>query len=392
MMMMNMSTDHDDNTNHSNNNNNNNHHIHHDKNKNHSDDDDDIHTILQTFCTQQRQLLDCEYNMNNSSISSNSIHNSNHQYDSTSRQQRNSVLNHLVVEERSIGLYGRTVLRFVRDITIVTNATNTSTTTTTTTATTATTATNNNTTSTQSLLPAHTFTTGDDIEVKYSSSSPEEQATTTTSRKNIIMSGVICEVTDTSISVAMSSKTTTTTAIVVTSTTHHTKKHNDSNENEIIWNDPYMRFALSPKSQRIIYEKLLQTLQILSQSHSINASMVRAMFVPPRSRHSTTPTLPSMIQPPLSSSSVSSTTPPRIVLRDDTVPINDPSRNDTTTPSIPLSSIHNNNYDNNHHSPSYQNPYLDDSQKDAIRFALSSNHNNLQHPITLIHGPVTYES
>ena len=320
--------------------NNNNNNMHDD-----DDNDDDIDAIIHKFCAQQRILLEAEY-----------LHPLEDSHTAT------TVLSHLMVQEVSIGLYGRTVVQFMRDVMLTTPNVH------------------HQTTTTSSLLPSHSMTTGDDVDIRYTSSSTSTITTASSSssppgevpnqKRRRIMSGVICEVTETSISVALSSS-------FSSPATNKKSSQSSTEENDDVdyVNDPLLRFTILPKSQRIIYERLLCALQQLPASSG--RTIVRAMFQPTPAFDGT----PSSISPPPPPIDDSASVPP---------PPQQPSSLPTTEPNAkgpspsPPSSIHNNNiiHETTH---SYRNQHLDDSQTDAIRFALQN-----ESPITLIHGPVTF--
>jgi hypothetical protein len=372
-----MSTDHDDDNNDKNKkqkSNKNSHQMHPYSMEN--DDDDHLDTILQNFCTQQRYLLNVEYNHITESSTNDTLielptYNTNNTSQCHSTNKTNA-LNHLRINDISIGLYGRTVIRFVHDV--VTTET------TTTTAHSTTTKQPHTQSSSFVLLPAHKFTTGDDVDVRYSSSSSQE----TSNHKVIIMSGVICEVTETSLSVAMSSTPSKTQP--KSSSHNHRNQHTTTDWDDTdLWNDTTaVRFTIVPKSQRIIYEKLIHAIQLLEQSrrsnsNSSNSEMIRAMFRP-HWNHGTTNHTRTQTPPP----------PPQQQQQQqqsESDHVTSLSQNHPTPLLVPSKQ----NHDTCHSS--YQNPNLDESQKEAIHFALSNSHHqhhyNTQPPITLIHGPVT---
>lgn len=313
------------------------------------DNDDDIDAIIHKFCAQQRILLEAEY-----------LHPLEDSHTAT------TVLSHLMVQEVSIGLYGRTVVQFMRDVMLTTPNVHHQTTTTT----------------SLLLLPAHSMTTGDDVDIRYTSSSTSTITTASSSssppgevpnqKRRRIMSGVICEVTETSISVALSSSFSSP-ATNKKSSQSSTEENVDDDDDYV--NDPSLRFTILPKSQRIIYERLLCALQQLPASSG--RAIVRAMFQPTPAFDGTPSSISPPPQPPI----------------DDSIPVPPPQRQPSSLPttepnakgpsSPPSPSIHCNNIHESTHS--YRNQQLDDSQTDAIRFALQN-----ESPITLIHGPVTF--
>mgnify|MGYP006386065841 CR=1 FL=1 len=158
-----------------------------------------MESVIRDFCRQQREWLDAELQ-------------------SEGDGDRMNVLRQLQADEVSVGLYGRTVVR----LTCITN---------------------------EGLLPAHQFTTGDEVEIRDKSDGYRP-------------AGVISEVTESSLSVAI----------------FPSKREGD--DDEAFDNPP---FSLIPKSSIEVHRKLLAGLDELEAKgtdHPVAGKVVRALFEP----------------------------------------------------------------------------------------------------------------
>lgn len=242
-------------------------------------------TALRSFCAQQREWLELELQSEQDVVSP------------LSKEERSShVLHQLQASDVSVGLYGRTVVRLISNQTESVAA---------------------NSSSNESLLPAHKFTTGDEVEIRAKSSG---------SSKMNHPSGVVSQVTESSLSVAL-----------FPSQNHRHNENsrdveNDDNDDDIFGNPP---LSVIPRSNVQVHRKLLAALEELETKgfdHPVSGRVVQALFDP--------------------------------------------------SPSSELS-FHNRPPDASTTGTQPFNTNLDASQVEAISFALTSNQ-----PIALIHGPV----
>ena len=304
------------------------------------------YTSIREFCAQQRRWLQAELEGDdddeNGNIPPNHHRNKNRQQGPASQQpQQQNYVSNLQVSELSVGLYGRTV---------VTLTTTTQTTTTTaepetegsTTRSTSNNKNKNPTQQQQPLLPAHRFTTGDEVELRAKNHQPHGSS----------LLGVVSLVTNSLLSVALfgnsNHSTTHHKSSGVDQSAHSSKQHNTKNkkksqpqaEETSEYNHELLRpdgpaLVLLPSRSIQVHKKYLQALQQLEQAEQrLDHPVVRALF-----------------------------------------PHSD---NDIQEPCVVKSSHQ------QHSSSPWQplNPGLDESQQEAIQFALADNR-----PVCCIHGP-----
>lgn len=243
-------------------------------------------TLIHTFCSKQREFLQLELLQS--------------QDDNDNEQQQQNVLHGLHVHDVSVGLYGKTLVQLTRQ-----------------------------TTTEPVLLPAHRFTTGDQVELQSSRRGATNHPPRSSSSSTMTTGGIIHQVTDTMITVALFGNTS------------HTKKTTTNNdeeddEDDVLGTPP---LTLLPKSSIEVHKKLIAALDELEMhgiNHPVAGTIIERVFqVPPSSD-------------------------------DDTV----------LSPTVPSSSS---SFQDHHQE---QSSLLDDSQKEAIQMALSS-----QQPVALLHGP-----
>ena len=220
---------------------------------------------ISEFCRSQKELLEQEFQYDSSNPGTKpTAGDTGQQPEEEGRRTR--VLRKLVAAQVSVGLYGRTVVQFREDD--------------------------------DRLLPAHKFTTGDEIEIRNKGNDQKNNP-----------SGVVSEVTDISLSIALFAA------------------KNDLETTAFFEQPP---FSLIPVSNVQVHKKMtaaLTDLEHMGVDHKVCGKVVRCLFHPPPVEEK-----------------------PSIV------------------PDVKISPFNTN---------------LDDSQVDAISFALSE-----QRPVTLIHGPV----
>jgi ATP-dependent RNA/DNA helicase IGHMBP2 len=122
------------------------------------------------------------------------------------------------------------------------------------------------------LLPAHRFTVGDDVEIH---SKQHDK-----NRKNI-PGGVVCAVTDTSISVALFQKNNGASGSKKDDKNNKQDNNNDSEEDALLGSPP---LTLIPKSSVEVHRKLVAGLAELERhgpNHPIAGHLVEALFLPP---------------------------------------------------------------------------------------------------------------
>ena len=230
---------------------------------------------IHAFCAEQRELLELE------------LQSEQQQQDVTGGDEfRSHVLHQLQLAAVSVGLYGRTVVHLESS-------------------------------SSSGILPAHRFTTGDQVEIRSKASALRK-----TKR---YPAGVISQVTDQSISVALFGAKPQSRNIKKGSN-NKTQNDDDDDDEDLLGSPPY---SLLPQSSIEVHKKLLLALDELEKhgtDHPVAGEVVRALFDP-----STTSTAP----------------PPKQL-------------------SLQNKSPHR----------------LDDSQQQAIDFCLSQHR-----PVSLIHGP-----
>jgi hypothetical protein len=243
---------------------------------------------IRAFCAQQREWLELELQEEQQEETKAA---SSSGSDKQAEQRSQHVLHQLEAADVSVGLYGRTVVRLM-------------------------TTTSSSTDNDNSLLPAHRFTTGNEVEIR-------SKATNTDNRHP---TGVVSEVTESSISVVLSpSKKRNQTG----KKGDNDKDDDDEHGDDDIFGSPPL--SLLPKSSVEVHRKLIAALNELETkgvNHSKCGRIVQALFEATETTE-TTNKPSSMIQQPI-------------------------------------------------------NENLDDSQMEAISFALTSNV-----PVSLIHGPVS---
>lgn len=263
---------------------------------------------IRSFCEQQREWLklELESEQDEDVSSVNKV--------KTDDGHRSNVLNQLEAVNVSVGLYGRTVVQLeafnqpqTTDGDGITGTLKTN------------------------VLPAHRFTTGDEVEIRNKGQQKKASGQ--------FPSGVICEVTENSISVALFPEKKYNNNNKKSSSVQKDNKDNDNNDDDddddIIGSAP---LSLLPKSSIEVHKKLMKGLDELEtkgMNHPICGRIVQALFE--------------------TSSSISN-------------------KNIESTDNIPPSIIIQQQLENN--------TTLDSSQIEAISFALTSNN-----PVTLIHGP-----
>jgi hypothetical protein len=233
----------------------------------------------------------------------------------------NTALQGLSVSDVSIGLYGRTVVQFIASCDA-----------------TATTA-----SSSLLLLPAHRFTTGDEVEIR-----PQKS-----SRSSSSSSGVVSAVTDSSLSVALfpqSSKQ--------KSSRSGGGGGRGNNEEESfldLWDNNNGPFVILARSNVQVHRKLLSALSELETKgvdHAVCGRIIQALFDP--TSHAV----------PAATVNTTDTSSTAVDINREPLQRAEPTASDAATATASSS-------------------HLDASQQEAIAFALSS-----RQPLALIHGPV----
>jgi hypothetical protein len=201
-------------------------------------------SIISEFVREQRELLELELNSEQDEAGVND--------EDKSSSQRPVALRQLEASDISLGLYGRTVVQLtvVRGNAGITGGSPT-------------------------LLPAHRFTVGDDVEIHSKQSSKSRGKP----------GGVISAVTDTSISVALFQKNHAASGKDDTSNknTANSSKATDEDESEedtLVGTPP---LTLIPKSSVEVHRKLVAGLAELERhgpNHPIAGNLVQALFLP----------------------------------------------------------------------------------------------------------------
>jgi hypothetical protein len=194
-------------------------------------------TIIHSFCAQQREWLAKE-------LESDQVAPSQGQ----SEEVRSHVLHGLELDDVSVGLYGRTVVRLA---------------------------------ATQSShLPAHRFTTGDEVEIRHGKGS---NSVSKSAGSSSFPSGVVCEVTETSISIALFGDSGKSSA----NKNEKLKQQQQSHATDEDWIDSGP-FSLIPKSSIEVHKKLMQALSDLEKEgtgHAFAGNLVQALFEVPSDAH-----------------------------------------------------------------------------------------------------------
>ena len=205
-----------------------------------------VDSVIRHFCAQQREWLAAE--LESEKAEAPALATGSSKEDSG----RSNVLVGLEVEEISVGLYGRTVVVLARRNQNETNGEK------------------NDTKGSPILLPAHRFTTGDEVEIRRTKGD--------SGKKGQHHSGVVCQVTDASISVALFAK-------------QHHKRNNDTgkgeDESEDIL-DSGVPLSLVPSASIEVHKKYLHALSDLEKfgsSHPVAGKVVQALFDPSLERN-----------------------------------------------------------------------------------------------------------
>lgn len=205
--------------------------------------------IIRAFCKEQRELLalELESEQEESAFSSSSKEKNKKKNnaggggdDDHADQQRSHVLHQLEVADVSVGLYGRTVVRLTSLVTRPDAAAA---------------AAGSGKGSSDALLPAHRFTTGDEVEIRSKSSESKDSP-----------GGVVCQVTESSLSVALFSS-------------------NKNGKSDAVDSDSIMGMApplsLLPKSSIQVHQKYLAALEELERhgtSHPVAGRVVHTLM------------------------------------------------------------------------------------------------------------------
>jgi superfamily I DNA and/or RNA helicase len=265
----------------------------------------DATAVIRAFCAQQREWLELELQSEQDETAlGNRKGSSNNSNSNSNSELTASVLSNLQVAEVSVGLYGRTVVRLESAADATSNG-------------------NVGDSSSIPLLPAHRLTTGDEVEFRSKSGSKKSSGSASSAP-----TGVVSQVTETSISVALSSHK--------QRSDRNTKKgkEDDNNNDDSNNNDDEMLgipppFSLIPKSSAQVHRKMMIALEMLERhgvDHPVSGRVVQALFDPQQQREQQRPSSQQL---------------------------------------LPL-----------------QNSMLDDSQLEAIQFSLA-----VDRPVSLIHGP-----
>ncbi|CAB9510418.1 polymerase alpha-associated DNA helicase A [Seminavis robusta] len=194
-------------------------------------------SVIREFVRHQKELLELELNSEQDEVG---VENGG--------SQRTVALSQLEASDISVGLYGRTVVQLtaLKD----SNSNNSS-----------------------SLLPAHRFTVGDDVEIH------------SKQKKHAVTGGVISAVTDTSISVALFQQS-------IQNPKDNNKNNNknnnkggkDDNHHETEEDGLMGTLTLIPKSSVEVHKKLVAGLADLERhgpNHPIAGKLIQALFQPP---------------------------------------------------------------------------------------------------------------
>jgi hypothetical protein len=194
--------------------------------------------LIVNFCQQQRELLELELQQEEGSRNAGN--------DDASSVQ---VLHQIVVRDVSVGLYGRTVVEFVSA-------------------------------KSNGLLPAHRFTTGDEVEIRSSNQ-----------KKSNSWGGVVSAVTETSLSVALFGRNKHGKKSTISNTNRKVQQKNDDDDSEmedgnLLGGTP--PYSMYPMSNIEVHRKYLQALTKLEKSATCPSSVVRALFFSNQSLSSNT--------------------------------------------------------------------------------------------------------
>jgi hypothetical protein len=273
-----------------------------------------LHGSIAAFCAQQRAWLELELQDEQEQKPVLLSRNGGSGGPTEGQQLRsNTALSGLSVSDVSIGLYGRTVVQFVPSFDATVSSP-----------------------SQLLLLPAHRFTTGDEVEIRPQKSSRPSHTTA--------LSGVVSAVTDASLSVALfppSSKQKS-----LRSGGGGSDRTEGSNHEEEpfldVWDNSNGPFVILARSNVQVHRKLvlaLSELETKGVDHAVCGRIVQALFDP------TSHVVPAVAT------------------------VNTPQRIEPTADAATVAAV--------------SSSHLDASQQEAIAFALSS-----RQPLALIHGPV----
>jgi hypothetical protein len=259
---------------------------------------------IREFCTLQKTWLEQELHEEQDEAEAAALNSNSSKTKKTSQEEQQEaaegraarVLGHLEAAEISVGLYGRTVVQLVKAATTARGSSSTSSTAVVATggdvATATNTATNNNKGRNNGLLPAHCFTTGDEVEIRSKSGE-----TSGGNINSVSTGGVVTAVTDTSISVALFSGRrggksqqqqnggggASSSSKRNTNNSAASGENNDDDHTGGLGNPPY---ALLPTSSIEVYRKLVAALNEL-EKHGVNhptaGHVVQALFQQPQS-------------------------------------------------------------------------------------------------------------
>jgi ATP-dependent RNA/DNA helicase IGHMBP2 len=227
----------------------------------------DVTSAIRAFCAQQREWLELELQSeqdqqeNQQKGGSKQQNNNNGKANNNTNELTTQVLSNLQVAEVSVGLYGRTVVRF--ELSPTTNS-----------------AGGTAAAASSLLLPAHRFTTGDEVEVRSKSHGSKSGSGSRSSNSN--PDGVISQVTDSSISIALSSKRN-------DKNKKQRKENDNNNDNDDDNDDDDMLgipppFSLIPKSSAQVHKKMIIAIDELEKhgiDHPVAGRVVQALFDPP---------------------------------------------------------------------------------------------------------------
>eukprot|EP00977_Amphora_coffeiformis_P006232 scaffold1341_cov178-Amphora_coffeaeformis.AAC.9 len=250
---------------------------------------------IQAFCQQQKEWLEAELLVSEAT--------SQQEATTTSEESRSRVLTRLAISQVSVGLYGRTVIELAATTTATGDGV--------------------------PRLPAHRFTSGDEVELRSAGNKKVTQ-------------GVISQVTDTSLAFAISNSGDNGNKKGTKANPKKKSGKQDSQDDEVDDSEnPYGEppFTLVPSSSVEVHRKMVVALNTLAHDgagHAVAGPVVQALFDP--------------------------------------FSLQQQSHNNTAESSYPEST--------ETFRQRLSNPHLDDSQVEAIQFALQPHR-----VVSLIHGP-----
>jgi hypothetical protein len=281
-----------------------------------------LHGSIAAFCAQQRAWLELELQDEQEQKPVLLSRNGGSGGPTEGQQLRsNTALSGLSVSDVSIGLYGRTVVQFVPSFDATASSP-----------------------SQLLLLPAHRFTTGDEVEIRPQKSSRPSHTTA--------LSGVVSAVTDASLSVALFPPSSKQKSLRSGGGSDRTEGSNHEEEPFLdVWDNSNGPFVILARSNVQVHRKLvlaLSELETKGVDHAVCGRIVQALFDPT-----------SHVVPAVATINTASSTP---VTTLEPIERTEPATADAAAAS---------------------SSHLDASQQEAIAFALSS-----RQPLALIHGPV----